>query len=43
MIIFRYPTSNACSIGSGLTGATYTSSGYKYTAITAGTGNVSFS
>jgi hypothetical protein len=39
----RFPTSNTCTIGSGLTGSTITNGGYKYAVITAGTGNVSFS
>ena len=33
----------ASQIGSGLTGATYSDSSYKYTVLTAGTGNVSWS
>ena len=43
VIIMRYSTSVTCTIGTGLTGASYTSGGYKYTKLTAGTGTVTFS
>ena len=42
IVIIKYPTSKTITIGAGLTGTTYTSGGYKYTKITAGTGNVSW-
>ena len=42
IVIIKYPTSKTITIGAGLSGSTNSSGGYKYTAITAGTGNVSF-
>jgi len=43
VVILRYSSALTCTIGSGLTGSTTTSAPYKYTTITAGSGNVSWS
>lgn len=41
VVILKYPAAFTMTIGAGLTGSTATSSGFKITTITAGTGNVS--
>ena len=42
LVILRFPTAYSITIGAGLTGSTTTSGLYKYTTLTAGTGNVSW-
>jgi hypothetical protein len=42
IVIIKYPSAKTITIGAGLTGTSYTSGEYKYTKITAGTGNVSW-
>lgn len=42
IVILRYPSAFAITIGAGLTGSTATDGAFKFTTITAGTGNVSW-
>jgi hypothetical protein len=40
IFIMKYPIENSFSVSAGLSATTYTSGGFKYTKITAGTGNI---
>lgn len=42
IVILRYPNTFSISVGNGLTASTINAATYKYTAITSGSGNVSF-
>jgi hypothetical protein len=42
LVILKYPNSRTITVGAGLTSSTLTSGSFKYTTLTAGTGNVSW-